>query len=125
AAAAGRPSGRGRAPRAAGGRGRARGPLARLARWRAVPPPPRLGDRRGGRVAPLLAGGRRASIHEHDAKRLLAEAGLPVVPERLVADLPGARAAAAALGYPVVLKAVSDDIPHRSDLGLVAVGLAD
>ena len=29
------------------------------------------------------------------------------------------------LGYPIVLKAVSDDIPHRAELGLVAVGLAD
>ena len=54
---------------------------------------------------------------------MLAEAGLPVVGERLVTGLPEARAAAVALGYPVVLKVVSDDIPHRSELGLVAVGL--
>ena len=31
--------------------------------------------------------------------------------------------AADAIGYPVVMKAVSDDIPHRSEYGLVAVGL--
>ena len=68
---------------------------------------------------------RRPTIHEHDAKRLLAEAGLPVVAERLVTDLAEARAAAAALGYPVALKVVSDDIPHRSEHGLVAVGLRD
>ena len=30
---------------------------------------------------------------------------------------------AAAIGYPVVLKVVSDEIPHRSEYGLVAVGL--
>src|SRR5262249_54469199 len=108
-----------------GGTRQGLGALDRLARWTAVPPPPRLGDRRGGRVAPLLAGRRRAGIHEHEGKRLLAEAGLPVVPERLVADLADARAAAAALGYPVVLKVVSDVIPHRSDLGLVAVGIGD
>jgi succinyl-CoA synthetase beta subunit len=73
----------------------------------------------------MLAAGPRATIHEHDAKRLLAEAGLPIPDERLVSGLPEARAAAAALGYPVVLKVVSDDLPHRSELGLVAVGLRD
>jgi len=56
---------------------------------------------------------------------MLAEAGLPVVQERLVTSLGEAQSAAAALGYPVVLKAASDDIPHRSELGLVAVGLRD
>jgi hypothetical protein len=48
-----------------------------------------------------------------------------VVRERLVTTLADARAAAAVLGYPIALKVVSDDIPHRSDLGLVAVGLRD
>jgi hypothetical protein len=43
-----------------------------------------------------------------------------------VATLDEARAAVAALGgYPVALKVVSDAIPHRSDLGLVAVGIRD
>ena len=50
---------------------------------------------------------------------------MPVVGERFVTGLPEARAAAVTLGYPIVLKAVSDDIPHRSEQGLVAVGLAD
>jgi succinyl-CoA synthetase beta subunit len=73
----------------------------------------------------LLAAGPRPTVHEHDAKRLLAEAGLPVVRERLVAGLAEGQAAAAALGYPVALKVVADGIPHRSELGLVAVGLRD
>jgi hypothetical protein len=50
---------------------------------------------------------------------------VPIVAERFVASLPEARSAAAALGYPIVLKVVSDDIPHRSELGLVAVGVRD
>src|SRR5262249_10897291 len=73
----------------------------------------------------LLAGRARSTIHERDAKRVLAGAGLPVVAERLVIELREARDAAAALGYPIALKVVSDDIPHRSELGLVAVGLRD
>jgi acyl-CoA synthetase (NDP forming) len=72
----------------------------------------------------LLAAGRRQHSRA-DAKRVLAEAGLPVAGERLVSALPEARAAAVALGYPIALKVVSDDIPHRTELGLVAVGLRD
>jgi acyl-CoA synthetase (NDP forming) len=108
-----------------GGTRQGLGAVDRLARWVESPGALRPGAGRAGRLAHLLAGGPRPTIHEHDAKRVLAEAGLPVVGERLVTGLPEARAAAAALGYPVVLKAVSDDIPHRSELGLVAVGLAD
>jgi acyl-CoA synthetase (NDP forming) len=76
-------------------------------------------------VASLLRGRARRTIHEHDAKRLLASAGLPVVRETLCATREDAIAAASAIGYPVALKLVADDVPHRSDLGLVAVGLRD
>ena len=109
-----------------GGTRQGLGAIDRLARWTEPPAPTRPADSgRTDRLAPLLAAGRRPSIHEHDAKRLLAEAGLPVAGERLVTALPEARAAAVALGYPIALKVVSDDIPHRSELGLVAVGLRD
>jgi acetate---CoA ligase (ADP-forming) len=57
------------------------------------------------------------------ALSLLADAGLDVVPMRLVGDSDSAVAAAAELGYPVVLKSGDDDIAHRTELGLVAVGL--
>jgi acyl-CoA synthetase (NDP forming) len=67
----------------------------------------------------------RRTIHEHDAKRLLAAAGLPVVAERLCATRDEALAAAATIGYPMVLKVIADEVPHRSDLGLVAIGLRD
>ena len=101
--------------------------IDRLAR-RAAPlaplrPPPAAGM---PALAALLPGGAaRPSIHEHDAKRLLAAAGLPVVRETLCATRVEAVAAARAIGYPVVLKLVADGVPHRSDLGLVAAGLRD
>jgi acyl-CoA synthetase (NDP forming) len=77
-------------------------------------------------LATLVPGGTvRRTIHEHDAKRLLAGAGLPVVREALCTTRAEAIAAAGALGYPVALKLVADDVPHRSDWGLVAVGLGD
>ena len=76
-------------------------------------------------VASLSGGRARRTIHEHDAKRLLAAAGVPVVRETLCGSRDAAVAAASTLGYPVVLKLVADEVPHRSDLGLVAVGLRD
>ena len=76
-------------------------------------------------LATMPGGTARRTIHEHDAKRLLAGAGLPVVTETLCTTREAAIAAAGAIGYPVVLKFVADDVPHRSDLGLVAVGLRD
>jgi acyl-CoA synthetase (NDP forming) len=78
------------------------------------------------RLATMIPGGlARRTIHEHDAKRLLARAGLPVVRETLCTTREEAVAAAGAIGYPVALKLVADDVPHRSDLGLVAVALRD
>ncbi|HYB43547.1 MAG TPA: acetate--CoA ligase family protein, partial [Candidatus Methylomirabilis sp.] len=110
-----------------GGTRQGLGAVDRLARWAAPLPPPRrvAAGRAGAGLTDLLARRHRDTVNEHDAKRLLAGAGLPVAAERLVATLGDARAAGAALGYPVALKVVSDAIPHRSDLGLVAVGLRD
>ena len=109
-----------------GGTRQGLGAIDRMAGWTRPPAPRRtVAAERTARIAAALGGRTRPTIHEHDAKRLLAEAALPIVRERLVADVAEARAAAATLGYPVVLKVVSDAIPHRSEHGLVAVGLRD
>jgi acyl-CoA synthetase (NDP forming) len=100
--------------------------IDRLARWGAPLAPFRPAPTRPlPTLGSLLREGARRTIHEHDAKRLLAEAGVPVVPEALCATAEEAAAAATTLGYPVALKLVADDVPHRSDLGLVAVALRD
>jgi acetate---CoA ligase (ADP-forming) len=109
-----------------GGTRQGLGAVDRMAAW-AEPRPPQRPTRplAGPSVASFLAGGARPSIHEHDAKRLLAAHGVPVARERLAASLADARASARELGYPVALKVVSDDIGHKTDLGLVALALAD
>ena len=101
------------------------GAVDRLARWSEPLGAPRAPRGSGGAIQAMQAGRARATIHEHDAKRLLGAAGVSLVRERLVASLDDARDAAKAMGYPVALKVVSDAIPHRSDVGLVAVGLRD
>ncbi|MCK8783602.1 acetate--CoA ligase family protein, partial [Roseomonas sp. NAR14] len=62
---------------------------------------------------------------EADAKALLAAAGVPAVPERACADPGAAVAAAEAFGYPVVLKILSPDILHKSEIGGVLLDVAD
>jgi acyl-CoA synthetase (NDP forming) len=109
-----------------GGTRQGLGAIDHLARWSVPPPPTRRAAGPGGDgVASLLGGRTRTTIHEHDAKRLLAQHGLTVVREHLVRSVGDARKAAHDLGYPVVLKVVADDLPHRSDLGMVLVGLVD
>jgi acyl-CoA synthetase (NDP forming) len=67
----------------------------------------------------------RRVINELDAKRVLAAHRLPVAREQRATTLVDATAAAKSIGYPVVLKVLSDEIPHKTEHGLVAVGLAD
>ena len=76
-------------------------------------------------VDAALAEGRQM-LDEPRAKALLAAAGVPVVDTRVVAaNAEAALAAAQAIGYPVVLKLLSPQISHKSDVGGVALHLAD
>jgi acyl-CoA synthetase (NDP forming) len=68
-----------------------------------------------------LPGGR--TLSEIESKAVLAAYGVPVTADRLVADPEAAVAAAAELGGPVVMKVASADIAHKSDLGLVRLGV--
>jgi acetyl coenzyme A synthetase (ADP forming)-like protein len=57
---------------------------------------------------------------------LLATVGVQVVPHRVTGPEPAQAAAAAAeLGFPVVLKAVAPDLLHKSDAGGVALALGE
>ncbi|MDB5414346.1 MAG: CoA-binding protein [Rubritepida sp.] len=65
------------------------------------------------------------SLMEAEAKSAFAAAGLPVVDERRAKDAAGAAAAAASLGFPVVLKVDSPDIAHKTEVGGVQLNLTD
>jgi succinyl-CoA synthetase beta subunit len=64
-----------------------------------------------------------AALSEVESKALLAAYGIPLPPEEVVASPDEAAAAARRIGFPVVLKAVSAAVPHKSDAGLVVLGL--
>jgi acyl-CoA synthetase (NDP forming) len=70
-------------------------------------------------AAPL----RHGLINEAEAKRLLAEAGVPFASERVAHTRDEAAAAASGIGFPVVLKVLSADIAHKSEAGGVVLGL--
>ena len=65
----------------------------------------------------------RTLLTEVEAKQLLAEAGIPVIEARLAKSRDEAVALAGELGYPVVLKVVSPQISHKSDVGGVKLNL--
>jgi len=76
----------------------------------------------------LLARAREAgrlALSEFDSKRVLAEYGVPVTHEELAPNADAAVAAAGRIGYPVVVKACSAELLHKSDQGLVVLNVGD
>ncbi len=64
-------------------------------------------------------------LNEIQAMEVLGAAGLPVIDERLATTEDDAVAVAQAIGYPVVMKLLSPDILHKSDIGGVKLNLQD
>ncbi|WP_070988517.1 acetate--CoA ligase family protein [Halofilum ochraceum] len=64
------------------------------------------------------------SLDEAESKRRLAQYGLRI-PRGRTTDRAGLADAAESLEYPLVLKAVGRDIGHKTELGAVALGIAD
>jgi acyl-CoA synthetase (NDP forming) len=76
------------------------------------------------RDAVALPAGSTRFLSEWDSLELLAAHGLPVVARRLCRTRDEAVAAFRALGGPVVVKGCSADVPHKSEAGLVRLGVA-
>jgi acyl-CoA synthetase (NDP forming) len=64
------------------------------------------------------------SLSEAESKALLGAYGVPTTTEAVCTSRAEAARAAARIGLPVVMKVCSPRIEHKSDLGLVAVGVA-
>lgn len=75
-------------------------------------------------IESALQEGRKA-LFEHEAKELASSAGI-LVPRHVLVDASDLKAVVAAgekLGFPVVLKAVSPDILHKTDAGAVMLNI--
>jgi acyl-CoA synthetase (NDP forming) len=84
------------------------------------------------RFAPPLADGRPSpqpavltgeALSEAAASRILAAAGVPMLPHRIAGSAADAVEVAEALGMPVVLKIVSADIAHKTEIDGVKLHL--
>lgn len=101
--------------------------VARFARWATSPPlepPPPLSPspyEEARRRLGVVDGGRAPS--EHEARQVLAAYGVRGPREAVAASVEGAAAAARAVGYPVVLKGLVEDVLHKTEAGLVTVGI--
>ncbi|HPQ15939.1 MAG TPA: acetate--CoA ligase family protein, partial [Bryobacteraceae bacterium] len=67
----------------------------------------------------------RTILTEFESKQLLATYGIPTVETRVATSEDEAVAAAAQIGYPIVLKLYSETITHKTDVGGVQLNLQD
>ncbi|AOZ10259.1 acetate--CoA ligase family protein [Cupriavidus malaysiensis] len=73
----------------------------------------------------VLPAGLAGTLDEAAAKALLRSAGIPVNRGQVFADAEAAVAGSAAIGFPLVVKVVSPEIVHKSEVGGVLLGVAD
>ena len=66
-----------------------------------------------------------ATLSEADSKDLLRRYGVPVPSEAVAPDAAAAVAAAERIGYPVAVKLCGPGIAHKTERGLVRLGVAD
>ncbi|GAA4232645.1 acyl-CoA synthetase (NDP forming) [Streptosporangium album] len=101
--------------------------LARQSARRPLPPDPArftADADRVRRVRELIAGtGGETTLLESTGKSILAMYGVPVTREELVTDVDGAVEAAERVGGPVAIKVMSYQLPHKSDVGAIRLGL--
>ncbi len=80
---------------------------------------------RGEQIIAAVRAAGRTILTEFESKQLLAAYGIPTVETRVAVSEDAAVQTAGEIGYPVVLKLYSETITHKTDVGGVALNLAD
>ncbi len=80
---------------------------------------------RANQILTSVRGSGRTILTEYESKKLLESYGIPSVPTEIAVTENEAEKAAAAIGYPVVLKLHSYTITHKTDVGGVVLNLPD
>ena len=90
--------------------------------WSARPEPPPVDTARRDRWTRVLRSG---PLDAADGFRLLRDYGIATARTRYAGGAPAMLAAAAEIGYPVVLKTAEPGVAHKSDAGGVVLGIGD
>ncbi len=75
-------------------------------------------------IKKALHEGRRI-LSEHEAKKLLASYGIPVTREVVAENIEQLKEAATQIGYPLVLKAHSSALAHKTEKDLIRIDIRD
>jgi len=75
-------------------------------------------------IAEALAAGQN-TLSEYDSKRIIAEYGIPTAQEFLAMNFADVEQAAGRIGYPVALKACAAAAQHKTEMGLIELGIRD
>lgn len=87
---------------------------------------PRLSDvAAGAQAGALIRDNAGDVVGERTAKTVLSAYGIDVVREVLTGCADDAVRAASAMGFPVALKVESPDLPHKTEAGVIRLGLED
>ena len=65
------------------------------------------------------------NLNEDRAKKIFEKLGVPIVPEIRLEAIEDIHRAAESLGYPVVLKGLAKQMLHKTEAGMVEVGITD
>ena len=65
------------------------------------------------------------NLSENESKMVLSAYGIPVTKEKTVKTEAEAAAAAAEMGYPVVLKGSGESVSHKTELDLISLNIRD
>src|SRR5712672_3522492 len=94
--------------------------IAQRAKFKLAPPV----DATAAALGDVSAHLKSAVLSESDSKALLREAGIMLPDEVLVTEKSALDGAVARVGFPLVMKIQSRDIPHKSEVGGVRVNIA-
>lgn len=108
---------------------RALAALCRYQEWLARPTsetvPLPVDRERAARVIAAVRAERRVHLQQSEALEVCDAYGIPTVAARVAHSAAEAASVATAVGFPIVMKVVSQDIVHKSDVGGVVLGIDD